>query len=77
MDNKMEDKLRSNEVNLFGQKFHACVGVSYIGLGIILSNGFRRWFPGGTDWLPLIGLVMLLGGAAWWLLLWRRQRGGA
>jgi LPXTG-motif cell wall-anchored protein len=77
MKDKLEHQLRSNEVNLFGQRFHACVALLYVGLGVILANGFHRWLPGGTDWLALVGLVMLLSGGAWWLLLWRRRRSGA
>jgi hypothetical protein len=68
----MSAQLQPNEVNLFGQRFHACVGITYIGLGFILCNGLRRWFP-PADWLPLLGMVMLFGGAAWWLVLWRRR----
>jgi ABC-type nickel/cobalt efflux system permease component RcnA len=65
---------RVNEVNLFGQRFHACVAVTYVGLGLLLGNAVRRWIPGGADWLPLVGMLLLLGGGAWWLLLWRRSR---
>jgi hypothetical protein len=77
MKGKMEDKLGSNEVNLFGQRFHGCVGVFYVGLGVILTDGFHRWFPSVADWLSMVGLLMLFGGAAWWLLLWRRRRNAA
>ena len=76
MQDKTKDKLDSNQVNLFGQQFHSCVSATYIGVGIMLANGFHRWFPGATDWLPLIGIGMLFTGASGWLLLWRRQRKG-
>lgn len=66
--------LRPNEVQLFGQRFHACVAVYNVGLGLILGNAVHRWFPDAAAWLSPIGLAMLLAGAAWWLLEWRRQR---
>ena len=34
----MEDKLRPNEINLFGQRFHASVAITYLGLGFILGG---------------------------------------
>lgn len=67
--------LRPNEIQLFGQRFHACVSLSYLGLGLFLGNAVHRWFPDAAVWLlPLIGMTMMLAGAAWWLLVWRRQR---
>ena len=73
----MNDKLRPNEVQLFGQRFHACVAVFYLGLGVILCNAVHRWFADGAHWLPPIGLATLIAAAAWWLLVWRRQRDSA
>jgi hypothetical protein len=70
----MDDKLRPSEVNLFGQRYHACVAVSNIGLGFILSGAIHRWFADGAAWLTPIGLLMLVAGAIWWGALWWRQR---
>jgi len=69
----MEDRLRPNEISLFGQRWHACVGVFYFGLGIFLGEGFRRWFPDGAAWLQLVGFLMFIAGAIWWGALWWRQ----
>lgn len=73
----MNDKLRPNEVQLFGQRFHACVAVFYLGLGLLLGDAVHRWFADAALWLPLVGLATLLAAAAWWLLVWRRQRTSA
>ena len=70
----MNDKLRPNEVQLFGQRFHACVAVFYLGLGVFFADAVHRWFADAAVWLPLVGLATLLLAAAWWLLVWRRQR---
>jgi hypothetical protein len=77
MKETMERQHGSNEVNLFGQRWHVCVGLFYFGLGVFLAGGIHRWIPGGADWLSLVGLVMLFGATAWWLLLWRQQRSRA
>jgi len=68
----MNNELRPNEVNLFGQRFHASVGTFYIGLGLFMGGAIHRWFA-GADWLPLIGLLMLFAGAISWGALWWRQ----
>jgi LPXTG-motif cell wall-anchored protein len=70
----MNHKLQPNEIQLFGQRFHACVAVFYLGLGLLLGNAAHRWFPDAAPWLPLIGLALLLAAAGWWLWVWRRQR---
>jgi hypothetical protein len=56
----MNDKLRPNEVQLFGQRFHACVAVFYLGLGLLLGDAVHRWFADAALWLPLVGLATLL-----------------
>jgi hypothetical protein len=73
----MNDKLRPNEVQLFGQRFHASVGGFYLGLGVFLSDAVHRRFPDAAVWLPLIGLATLFVAAASLLLVWRRQRTSA
>jgi hypothetical protein len=73
----MEDRLRSNEVNLFGQRFHGSVPLTYLGLGFLLSGAIHRWFADGAAWLSPIGLLMLFVGVIWWGALWWRQRKAA
>jgi hypothetical protein len=73
----MDDRLRPNEVGLFGQRFHASVAITYVGLGFILADALTRWFAGGAAWVPLVGLLMLFAGAIWWVALWWRQRTAA
>jgi hypothetical protein len=70
----MEERLRPNEINLFGQRFHACVGISYIGLGFIFAGALHRWVTDSAAWLSPIGMLMLVVGALWWGALWWRQR---
>jgi hypothetical protein len=73
----MEDRLRPNEINLLGQRFHASVAITYVGLGVFLGGALHRWFADGAALLPLVGLLMLLAGAIWWVALWWRQRKAA
>jgi hypothetical protein len=73
----MEDRLRPNEVNLFGQRFHASVAITYLGLGLILGDALHRWFADGAAWQSLVGFLMLFAGAIWWVALWWRQRKAA
>lgn len=72
----MNDGLQPNEVNLFGQRYHACVAMFNVGLGFIFAGALHRWFDGGA-WLSPIGLLMLFTGVIWWGALWWRQRKAA
>ena len=73
----MEDRLRPNEVNLFGQRFHGSVALTYLGLGFVFSGAIHRWFADGAAWLSPIGLLLLFVGVIWWGALWWRQRKAA
>ena len=53
-----------NVVNFFRRRFHAPVALLYIGLGIVVGNRLRDWFPDASPWVGPLGLLLLLSGAA-------------
>ena len=45
------ESLPANVVNLLGQRFHASVGIFYVGLGMVLCNALRDWISNaGAPW---------------------------
>jgi hypothetical protein len=64
-----------NVVNLLGQRFHASVGIFYLGLGMLLCNVARDWISDTRNWTRPLALLLMTGGFAWWVVVWRRMRG--
>ena len=74
MDAGQIKPLDPNTVNLWGQKFHACVALFYLGMGIFLGARLSERFPAAQGWMVLLGMLVLFIGAAWWMALWMRAR---
>jgi hypothetical protein len=70
-DDKSPSSLAS-QINFLGQRFHSCVAMTYVGLGVVAGSGIRGASTDGQTWASVFGLLCFFGGLAWWLLIWRR-----
>ena len=59
-------------VTLGGQQFHAVTALVYAGLGMILGDWLSGGFPVSKSWAGPLGLLLILGGGALWVVLRRR-----
>ena len=57
--------------NSVGQQFHSGLVLVWAGLGMILGDRLRDWLPDGK-WNLVLGMLLILGGGALWVVLWRR-----
>ena len=64
-----------NVVSLLGQRLHASVAISYLGLGMLLCNVARDWISDARNWTRPLALLLVIGGFAWRVVVSRRSRG--
>jgi hypothetical protein len=60
--------------SLFGQRFHSCIALMYLGLGMVVSTSLSIWFPGASDVRSAAGLLTFFAGWTWILARWYRRR---
>lgn len=55
-------------------EFMGPTALIWAGIGIMIANKLRDWFPDSRTWIALAGIVLVLGGGALWHRYWKRIR---